>query len=178
MLVCGYWQAFFEHGHVHAPHDNRGRFALQVMIGLCLHAFLEGLPLGGTYEQLQHIHAHHHHGHHHLLWGIILHKAPAAFALVLLFSLSGFQRTKIILALLLFALMSPLGAALATYFNQRAWLDIADQTIIVAIVIGSFLHIATTILFETDNSQHHRIPIRKLVAIAVGIGLAILTVVS
>ncbi|MEM9822115.1 MAG: ZIP family metal transporter, partial [Bacteroidota bacterium] len=165
-----------EHGHVHAPHDNRGRFAMQVMIGLCLHAFMEGLPLGGTYEQLQHVHDHHHHGHHHLLLGIILHKAPAAFALVLLFSLSGFGKGRIVGALLLFALMSPLGAGLATYFNSRGWLAVTDQTIIVAIVIGSFLHIATTILFETDNSQQHRIPLRKLFSIVVGIGLAILTV--
>lgn len=177
-LILEQFSGGVEHGHIHAPHDGRGRFAIQVMIGLCLHAFLEGMPLGGAYEELQqHVHHGHTHSHQHLLWGIVLHKAPAAFALVLLFNLSGFKPAKVAAALVFFAMMSPMGAATAAFFESRGLLTANHQLIIVALVIGSFLHIATTILFETDNSQHHRIPIRKLIAISIGIGLAILTVV-
>jgi len=36
------------------------------------------------------------------------------------------------------------------------------------------LHIATTILFETDTN--HKIPVNKLIAILIGLGIAIFTV--
>ena len=84
-----------EHGHIHAPHTGKTAFAIQIMIGLCIHAFFEGLPLGG-YDDLHAAH-HHDHGEHHLLFGIVLHKAPAAFALVLLFLVSGIQKNIILI---------------------------------------------------------------------------------
>jgi hypothetical protein len=41
-----------------------------------------------------------------------------------------------------------------------------------AFVIGTFLHISTTILFE--NSEQHHFSKKKLLAVLVGIGLATL----
>lgn len=159
-----------EHGHIHAPHEQaKTGFALQVLLGLCVHAFFEGMPLSN-----ETIHAHHHHDH--LLYGIILHKAPAAFALVLLLLISGYQKTFIWVSLLVFAAMSPLGAAVGQYLQTHGGLTAVRQNYIVAFVVGSFLHIATTILFEVDNSSHHHIPLKKFVAILVGIGMAILTI--
>ena len=152
-----------EHGHIHAPHHPHASFALQVLLGLCVHAFLEGLPLS-AYE-----HVHEGHQHNHLLWGIILHKAPAAFALVLLFIVSGYTQRFIFISLLVFAGMSPLGA----FIGKELIIDPYYQRVMMAVVIGSFLHIATTILFETDSSQHHRIALSKMMAILLGLLAAI-----
>lgn len=156
-----------EHGHLHA-HKNAGwDFALQVMIGLSLHAFIEGMPLSFYGE----IHGHHHEtGHNDLLYGIILHKAPAAFALVLLLLWSGYKKWIVILCLFIFASMSPLGSLITTMLQPNE--DVLRA--LIALVIGSFLHIATTILFETDDA-HHKISWGKLFVILAGFGLSLLT---
>ena len=157
-----------EHGHIHPTHHHKISFAIQVLLGLCIHAFFEGIPLSN-----EDIHAHHHDNH--LLIGIILHKAPAAFALVLLLLISDCKKSFILFGLFLFAAMSPLGAAVGEYLKSSGILSIQRQNYIVAFVVGSFLHIATTILFEMDSTAHHKVPIRKLIAISIGIGMAILT---
>ncbi|MFK8006196.1 MAG: ZIP family metal transporter [Saprospiraceae bacterium] len=158
-----------EHGHIHAPHHGKTSFAIQILLGLSIHAFFEGIPL-----ENEHMHAHA--GHNHLLWGIVLHKAPAAFALVLLFLISGFKKPLIVSALLVFALMSPLGAYMGKILTEHKVLTMERQNYVVAFVIGSFLHIATTILFEVESAEHHSISMRKLIAILIGIGMAILTI--
>lgn len=163
-----------EHGHIH-PHEHAGSgYMLQLMLGLCLHAFFEGLPLG-NYEDFQHQHHGHVHSGQHLLVGIILHKAPAAFALTALLLASKFRKSTVIICLIVFASMSPLGAALAATLGEQGILDQGVQEKIIAFVIGSFLHIATTILFETDGAAHHRLPWRKMLLIGLGLGLAILS---
>ncbi len=160
-----------EHGHIHVPHNRTASFAIQIMLGLCIHAFLEGMPLGNS-ESFVSEASDHQHNHQFLLWGIVFHKAPAAFALVLLFLQAKYAKPTVILFLLIFAVMSPLGAFLATLMNLNA----ALQKGIMAFVIGSFLHIATTILFEIDGSEHHRVPFRRIVAILFGTVAALLTI--
>ncbi len=135
------------------------------------------MPLSG-YEDL---HTGHNHGHSHshghsadfLLWGIVLHKIPAAFALGVLLLISGFKDRTVLLYLTIFGLMSPLGAGLGILLKSANIIDNAIMVNIMGVVIGSFLHIATTILFETDTN--HKIPINKLIAIAVGLGISLLT---
>ncbi len=162
-----------EHGHIHSHHHHKSSYLFQVIIGLCLHAFFEGLPLG-NYNELS-LHATHDHSEH-LLIGIILHKAPAAFALAALMVSSGFKTRSILLSLIVFASMSPLGAALAEFLGDTGIITPAIHKIILAFVVGSFLHIATTILFETESSaHHHKIPLVKVAMIAVGLGFALLT---
>ena len=161
-----------EHGHIHAHKHASASFAIQVMLGLCLHAFLEGLPLSSYPD----FHAHHHdagHNHNHLLYGIILHKAPAAFALVILLMLSKFNRKVVILSLIIFASMSPLGALIMEYVQFSEEL----LTSLIAIVIGSFLHISTTILFEADDTHQHKVSWKKMLVILLGIGIALLTLI-
>src|SRR5690606_26422919 len=94
-----------EHGHLHHTHNHSHDhtsygFPLGVIISLCLHAFLEGMPLAGSHEN-------------HLLFGISLHHIPAAFALGTLLLRSHVAKQKIIAVLVLFALMSPLGYILS-----------------------------------------------------------------
>lgn len=169
-LLLEQLSAGVEHGHIHVHSHQQSHFALQVMFGLCVHAFVEGMPLNSYH------HLHHDHGHgHHLLFGIILHKAPAAFALVLLFLLAEYSKKTVFMMLLIFASMSPLGAALSGYLGANNIISTTMNYNILAFVLGSFLHIATTILFETDNTAHHNIPKMKLIAIIFGLGMAILT---
>ncbi len=161
-----------EHGHIHVPHHQEQvrRHTTMVMIGLCLHAFIEGLPLGG--------HDHDHGSSHHLLWSIVLHKAPAAFALVLLLKKSGYKQSVLWTLLIIFGLMSPLAAFFTSIFAGQDQIGTWHINVLQAVVIGSFLHIATTILFESDSrSDHHAVPLPKLLAILVGVGIAVLSVI-
>lgn len=158
-----------EHGHIHVHEHGRSRMAIQVMIGLSLHAFLEGMPLShyDSFHAIQHGHAH---GHQHLLLGIVLHKLPAAFALVSLLLLSHFRNQTAWLCLAFFASMSPLGALVAGSFNLSP-LAMAN---LLGFVIGSFLHIATTILFEADDDRQHHVSWLKMGVILLGMGLALI----
>jgi zinc transporter ZupT len=158
-----------EHGHIHSKgHTPRG-FAVQVMVGLCLHAFMEGMPLSG-YQGL-HNPENPDHAQNHLLYGIVLHKAPAAFALVVLLLSSQFRKRTVLLCLLCFAVMSPAGALL----TQLANVNQESFSLLLAMVIGSFLHIATTILFESGERLDHSISRRKMLAILAGLGFSLLT---
>lgn len=171
-LLLEQLSAGVEHGHIHAPHHFSAGFVVAVMAGLCIHAFVEGIPLS-YYGELHEAHLGHSHSHHHLLYGIILHHIPAAFALVILLSVSHLKTQWIWVCLLIFSLMSPLGAALSGIGEIPATL----QTGILAFAIGSLLHISTVILFEMDSSSHHYISLKKLTAIVAGAGMAIITII-
>ena len=157
-----------EHGHVHLHEKGPRSLALQVMLGLSLHAFLEGLPLSHYDAFHQSLHGHEH-GHYHLLFGIVLHKLPAAFALVSLLLLSHFQQKWIVGCLILFSAMSPLGAFSASFVS----LSHDAVANLLGFVIGSFLHIATTVLFEADDGHQHHVSWAKLGVIVLGVGLAL-----
>lgn len=172
-LVLEVFSKGVEHAHIHARSGAPAGFAIQIMIGLWLHAFLEGMPLG-----LDHEHLHSHGGHDHsfstaFYLGILLHKLPAAFALVIVLMASGFSRKMVMLCLMLFAFASPLGGWLAESGLLPFIAEPGFAKILLALVLGSFIHIATTILFEMDQSGHHNISWKKLMAIGIGLGLSI-----
>lgn len=162
-----------EHGHIHAHPGAKPGFALSIMLGLCLHAFIEGLPLSSyaDFHNALHSHGGEESEDHHLLFGIILHKIPAAFALMVLFLKSGYSKTMAWTCLLIFASMSPLGALATSRLN----LGIPVLVNLVALVVGSFLHISTTILFEADDKRQHAVSWRKLAVIVAGLGLSMFT---
>lgn len=141
-----------EHGHIH--HDGKTRtFPFALLISLCIHAFLEGFPLNTS---------------EHLLYGVVIHKIPVAAILSTFLIQSGISREKIFLFLAVFALMTPLGS----------WVQLNFQEIhnysnyIHAVVIGIFLHVSTTILFEA--SKNHTFNASKLAVIVLGVLLAYL----
>ena len=171
-LLLEQLSAGVEHGHIHAPHKFSTGFVISVMTGLCIHAFMEGMPLS-YYDEFHVAELGHTHTHNHLLYGIVLHHIPAAFALVTLLLVSGLGKKWVWVCLFIFAFMSPLGAALA----EAVVIGPVWQKAILAFAIGSLLHIATVILFEMDSSSHHYISPKKLVAIGLGLGIAILTIV-
>jgi len=161
-----------EHGHEHKHshpegHDHSGpcRFPWAMMVGLCLHAFAEALALGD--------HAHHHDttSRDFMLWSIAIHKYPAAVALLVMLAQSGMKRARAIACLALFGAMAPLGVFLS---GVTILADYSRE--LTALVVGIFLHIATTILFE--SSESHRFNGIKAAAIALGIGLAVAAVLT
>lgn len=160
-----------EHGHVHAHKREGYRYALSVMIGLGLHALLEGLPLGTGTEVLHEGHTHVHIDGSHLLWGIVLHKIPAAFALGLLLRYSGYSKLFTWSCLTVFALLSPLGAVLGEVIS----IDPVWTNRVLALVIGSFLHISTTIIFEADGGREHGISLKKFAVVVLGMAVAYFT---
>jgi zinc transporter ZupT len=148
-----------EHGHIHIHSHKHYVFPLGIMISLCLHAFLEGMPLA----QGQ---------HNELVYGIALHHIPAAFALGSVLIENKLNKSLVSSLLILFALMSPLGYWLSFEIGQGSIGNIEvyfDR--IMGVVIGIFLHISTTILFE--SSVDHKFNLKKVVAVLLGVSIAL-----
>lgn len=151
-----------EHGHVHKHADTH---SFRIFIALALHAFMEGMACGsGVFEPSV---------RNSVLVGIAMHEVPAAFALMIV--LRGHHGTKKGLWkwLIPYAAMTPLGAWLANLGVSAGHGLVNWMPYIVATVIGVFLHISTTILFE--NSEHHRFGVYKILAVLAGASIALLT---
>jgi len=171
-LVLEFLSGGLEHGHVHDHSHTEPNYLLQILLGLCIHSFIEGLPLA-RYESFHHeFHGEQSHSAMHFIYAIMLHKIPAAFALTIFIIKSSFTKFKAFLVLGLFAISSPLGALVGNILD----LDSINMSILLAIVVGSFLHIATVILFENEDVHHHQFSWRKLVFILLGFGLSLLTI--
>lgn len=141
-----------EHGHVHV-HKNETAFPVLLFVSLCIHSFLEGFPI---------------HNHNDMVYGVLVHKIPIATIMSLFLFQSHFSLFKIILFLVVFAIMTPLGTLISNTANLSD--DIAHG--INAIVIGIFFHISTTILFESADG--HKFNFTKFIAIIFGVGMAYL----
>lgn len=174
-LLLEFFSEGIEHGHVHIHknHRHEAAFPIVAMLSLCIHAFVEGIPLEREIHAEHHAGGHHH-GNHSLLMGVVLHNIPVSIALMSMFIQSGLSRFNSFLWLTIFALMGPLG----TFFGHHAGAEISQSfdgffDIILALVVGMFLHISTTILFET--SENHRFNLMKFIAILTGVGIAIIS---
>lgn len=144
-----------EHGHIH--HDSSSSFPLGIMISLCLHAFLEGMPLVSEHQTQ-------------LVFGIAIHHIPAAFALGSLLINTSIRKNSIIILLAVFAIMTPLGYITSKLLSQGEVSAIAPYfDKIMAVVIGIFLHISTTILFESGSADHHKFNRKKMLAVFLGL---------
>jgi len=139
-----------EHGHVHI-HKKDKDFPWLLFISLCIHSFLEGFPI---------------HEHNDMVYGVLIHKIPIAALIGTFLLQSNYTKIQITGFLIVFAAMTPLGT-----FISNTMPFVADYVnIINAIVIGIFLHISTTILFETGEG--HKFNLSKLMAICLGILIA------
>jgi len=139
-----------EHGHIHL-HTTEKSFPWLLFISLSIHALVEGLPISED---------------NNLLIGLLIHKIPIAVILSLFFLKANYSKHTIFAFLFLFALMTPLGRFLMANFSELA----AYQTQINAIVIGIFLHVSTTILFE--SSKNHSFSMSKMSAVVIAIVIA------
>lgn len=150
-----------EHGHVHHKTEGASIFPLGIMISLCVHAFIEGMPLASEHQNQ-------------LVFGIAIHHIPAAFALASLLINTRISRLNITLLLILFASMTPLGYLVSNWLSTAQIGNIEQHfPKLMAIVVGIFLHISTTILFESGSENHHHFNKKKMVAVAIGLCIAL-----
>lgn len=174
-LVLEYLSGGVEHGHYHRGQPGSG-FPLMVLISLCIHAFIEAMPLAGGMHHDHHAHAH---VHMHLegsslLLGIMIHKFPVALVLGGLLLTSGISAQKRWMGILLFAAMPVLGMwAGDALIHAKAWDPTSIIQVLTALMIGILFHISTTIIFETSDG--HRFNSRKLAVVIVGMVVAALT---
>lgn len=165
-LILEYFSGGIEHGHVHAHKGQAMPWVL--FLSLSLHSVIEGIPLGNQFDMVHHLH---HHDHKlSLFWGIVFHQIPVSIALMTLLLSANMTRTKAWLILLLFGIMTPMGILLGLKIPLS---DIGlSVSVVLGIVIGMFLHISTTIIFET--SENHKFNLLKLSSIVAGVFIALL----
>lgn len=157
-----------EHGHTHVNANTRAFIVM--MIGLSIHALIEGIPLAGEYHG--HEHEHDHSGSFSIFTGIMIHKLPVAISLTTLMIGSGLKLKSILLNLIIFSAMAPIGLLIGKSIHAEKFLHSNSLDYIFGIVIGMFLHISTTIIFE--SSEGHKFNIFKLISILLGFAVAIL----
>ncbi|WP_394359155.1 ZIP family metal transporter [Chryseobacterium piperi] len=147
----------FEHGHFH-HHNEHNIIPVALMVGLFVHAFIEGIPLANEKVVLSPY-----------LLGIVFHNIPISFILgAFLFNRKEGKSTSpypTFLIIALFALASPLGMLLGNYFNPDL------QPYFLAVVGGIFLHISSVIIFESN--KNHNIDWTKIGLVIVGVSLAL-----
>lgn len=149
-----------EHGHAHTGDLIKGTLPIGIFAGLFLHAFMEGLPTHGMDEaSLKGFVA-----------AVALHKLPVAMVLYFLLREAKVGGAKLFTSLFLFSAMAPLGSLTmsALPFLQE-WTHQIN-----AFVIGIFLHVSTTILYE--SSKDHKFNIRKLIVVILGASLGWLAI--
>jgi len=159
-----------EHGHVHV-HGKRITVTY-LLIALSIHSFLEGSIVSNS------VHIHHisevasgERSSSKILIGIIMHKIPAAIALMTLLSATISNKNVIVLLLVLFALASPAGLMVSEYLSHSELISGNYLEIFFAIVAGSFLQISTTIFIESD--PQHKLNWQRFGIAVLGAGMAV-----
>lgn len=149
-IILEFFSKGVEHGHPDIQNDDK-KFPWVLFISLCIHSFLEGFSI---------------HEHNDMVYGILIHKIPIATLITSFLFQSNYSKAQIIGFLTVFAVMTPFG----TFISNNTILAHEYIHIINAAVIGIFLHIATTILFETGEG--HKFNLSKLAVICLGISIA------
>ena len=148
LQIClEYFSKGAEHGHVHLQSESK-KFPWLLFLSLSIHSLVEGTPL---------------HQHHNVIWGIVIHKIPIAIILSTFFLNSSLKKSSIFLFLTMFAFMTPLGTFLMYQFPTL----VVYSNELTALSVGIFLHISTTIIFE--SSEGHKFNLVKLIIIAFGL---------
>ena len=166
--VLEYFTSGVEHGHMHHHSDghHHGKLSsVSLMIALCIHAFLEGSLI--AYPEVF--------GEEHqvgsLLFGVVLHKVPAALALMTVLSCQYSSKKLTFFLLLIFALSSPLGLLFGSYIEPAGLLNTDGIILLFGFVGGNFLHISTTIFIE--SSPDHSFGWKRTLVSLLGAGVAI-----
>lgn len=157
-----------EHGHTHVhehKHSHNIPFT-SIMVGLSVHAFMEGLPLGFNYRMETTEPA--------LFLAVAAHKIPEVI-LVTTLVLDTFHnnKQKALGVLIAFAMITPVSGILANKLGMTY--NFVAQLVIslIPIVAGAFIHISTTIFFES-GTRHHMLTWKKILAILFGVGLGLM----
>lgn len=133
--------AHVEHGHIEDGDGHHHQATLLgLVLGLSLHALLEGMPLVSQDFTVD----------RGLAWGIVIHNIPVALILVGLMVDRGYGFWRVLLLLTLFGAMSPLGSLLKIYVLRP---NDFFQHILIGLVVGVLLHVGSSILF--DHKRNH-----------------------
>lgn len=155
-----------EHGHVHVDSSHHHHIpVLSIVVGLSVHAFMEGLPLGFNYR--------HESTGHSLYLAVAAHKLPEAMLLGMLV-MSNKGKTAAFITVAIFSLLTPLAGILATYLGTNYGFISRVVGVLIPIVAGAFIHIATTIFFESGTRQH-MLTWQKILVMAIGVSIALST---
>ena len=149
-IILEFFSKGAEHGHLHVNKTVKS-FPILLFISLCIHAFLEGMPLQDNDS---------------MLYGIAVHKLPIAFIFTAFLISGKYKIYKALSIILIFAVMSPLGTFSATQLNfiQEYMLPVK------AIVAGVVLHVSTTLILE--SSEGHKFNFVKILLMFLGAALA------
>ncbi len=162
-ILLEFFSEGIEHGHIHIHKHEQAHsaFPFAMMIGLSIHSFLEGMPLANPNTD----------SHSFLLTGIVMHNIPIAIALMTMLLQSNITKTKAVMWLIIFASITPLGTFTSYAIGENIIFNFSSYfDKIMAVVVGIFLHISTTILFE--SSENHRFNLIKFLVIILGAGFA------
>ena len=169
-IIIEYFSGGVDHGHIHSRENNKSDHGHAIinpyalLIGVGLHSFFEGMPFSGEFQQHADV-------QNYLLLGIVFHNVPIAIVLMSLFLQAGYSKIKSLALISIFALAAPLGS-LASLIAGNFFANTENYYgVIMAFVVGIFLHISTIILFESDKS--HKFNFYKFLTILIGIAVAI-----
>ncbi|MEI7500526.1 MAG: ZIP family metal transporter [Bacteroidota bacterium] len=151
-----------EHGHKHTHSEGEKASPFLLLLGLCIHSFLEGMPIVHGFDlKLQHT----------LVIGIVIHNIPISLTLMSLFLHYGCSKPKAFVYLAIFALMTPLGSVFSNLLDSSITTSLETYfNYILAVVIGIFLHVSTSILFETE--ENHKYNLQKFITVCIGLAVA------
>lgn len=156
-----------EHGHVHVHAHDHHIPLKSILMGLTIHAFMEGLPLGFNYRMQA--------TEPSLYLAVAAHKIPEAMLVATLVS-GNSSRLRSFIILFLFSAITPFAGFLATMLGTSYHFVANMVMALIPIVAGAFIHIATTIFFESGTRQH-MLTWQKIVAIILGVGIGLATLV-
>jgi zinc transporter ZupT len=148
-----------EHGHRHVHSENERVSPFLLLFGLSIHSFLEGMPIApGFNTAIQHT----------LVLGIVIHNIPISLTLMSLFIHYGCSGKKAFGYLMIFAMMTPLGSFVShlVHLTTGGSVEVYGNYLL-AIVVGIFLHVSTSILFETG--ENHKYNLQKFITVCIGI---------
>lgn len=169
-----YFTSGVEHGHLHGSdqaqthahsHHHHTVSAIVLLFALCVHAFLEGAMLAEPassprlYDPGP------------VLLGIVLHRAPAAFALMTVLAVQLHSRRRAIPYLAVFSFAAPAGLLIGSYLASEEIVSATGLLYLYALVSGNFLHISTTIMFESNPG--HKYDARKIAVALFGALMAV-----
>ncbi len=143
----------FEHGHFH-HHSEHGILPIALMLGMFIHAFIEGIPLGNETDIFSPY-----------LMAILLHNLPISFILGAFLIKNGKFSGTSWLIIAIFSLASPLGMLLGNFIDAEV------KSYFLALVGGIFLHISSVIIFESN--KNHNIDWQKISMVILGVVVAI-----
>lgn len=143
----------FEHGHFHYERCNI--LPVGLILGMFIHAFIEGIPLAREYDE-----------HSSYLLGILVHNLPISFVLGAFLLREKKNKIVALITILFFAAASPLGMLLGEHMNPK-W-----NSYFLALSGGIFLHISSVIIFESN--KNHKMDWEKILIVILGVFIGIL----